>query len=83
MYLHTTPTTHHLTATSDAKSNLKAATEESEQAEATIEANKLQAKKDADDLAELRKSVTELEAQNKLETMKYQGKPTFLLSETF
>ena len=65
--------THHLTATADAKSSLKAATEESEQAEATIEAINLQAKKDTDDMAMLRKRVTELEAQNKLEHMKYQG----------
>ena len=50
-------------------------TEEFEQAEATIEALTSQAKKDADDLALLRKRATELDAQIKTEMMKYQGDP--------
>ena len=48
-------------------------TEEFEQAEATIESLTLQGKRDADDLALLRKRVTELEDQNKTEILKYQG----------
>ena len=63
----------------DTKSSLKAATEESEQAETTIESLKLQAKKDVDDIALLRKRVTELEAQKKMEHMKYQGDPPLFL----
>lgn len=64
--------------TSDTKSSLKAVTEEFEQAETTIESLTLQARKDADDMALLRKRVTELEAQNKTEMMKYQGAPSSL-----
>ena len=76
------PLTYHLTATTDAQSSLKAATEESEQAEATIEALKLQAMKDTDAMTVFRKRVTELETQIKLELMKYQGNTPFLSSKS-